>query len=572
VLSIIKINRLEGPIGQMLMTKNFKKILCICLAIITIVGVMAGCGDGVKKTEPTVSPGEQLFADTYERNDLITENLTYSIDYITSTSSYSTNMEIVSLFDHTKVQVDGWDPITMGISTMGEIVSIVNKANDAAGETKPYTYTVTIGKSNKAVPGEYQPTLLIDPNKNNILFFDVAKYGIPYVRFEFMAVNYLYNTKITQESDWVVNGMGSAYVPAPSKKNEAAPDYRDVDGRNKAAKQNIVLSGDIALGGDGFTWDSLMTMCNALQLTEGSREHGFIQSSDKDFTYYTITWSANPYEIYGADTFTNETVVFPQTRLVATFDPLTQTCLNWTVDTYSSPLIYKKRVHDVTEPIKVNVKEYQVDIKNYEAMRETIRTWIINNSEKVTMQKCILDTSLNVVGDIASATPNNSQLGFDDTKYHFVKVKDESSRQKVSIYISDYHWRMAQSIQNKDDREKYINENSEDWIIAYRVLDKKGNDLGLFIDGEPFLQETYGDSYYVVHYGYDNGTYKDLSILSYESANKLLMLYTKTYRLNAEQNAQIQTICGEEGLMAVKTYVDQLFAEAEKEQENKASA
>ena len=125
-------------------------------------------------------------------------------------------------------------------------------------------------------------------------------------------------------SDWVITAIQAADVSEymyekveGSKKKqlkEKIPEFIDVDGLNKAAKQNMFMNGNISFGGGNFNWESLMKFCKALGLVEGSKKHGFTQSSDKQFTYYTIYFAANPFEKEDVNVY-DDTVQIPWIKM-----------------------------------------------------------------------------------------------------------------------------------------------------------------------------------------------------------------------------------------------------------------
>jgi hypothetical protein len=602
------------------MKLKLKKILCLSLVLALTVPFFTGC---VEEEEPlpVIIPEQQIFNDKYERNSEITDNLTYKYDYITTKSTYNNgNMEVLALFNHMKVQVDSWDCITVGSTTMGELIATIDKANENYVKTKtdaviaerqaaidkeyeeakakaeakgktydkpkkeartddiyfeaPYTYTVTVGTNNKAVPGEYKPTLLVDPSKNKAMLIIVSKYGIPYVGFDFYSVNDLYNTKITQESDWILNGIGAAYVgDMVDETTGTAPDYVDADGRNKAAKQNIYMSGNIAFGGEGFTWESLMILCDALQLVEGNRVHGFKQSSDENFTYYTIQLCANPFELLKDGESYGDFVAVPVIQLIATFDPLSQVCLNWTLSTFSTPLKYNKRNHELSDPTDVNIHQYQVDTNNYEGMRNTIQKWIEENSASKKTVYYAFDKDGKVFGTVNTGIKNVTiEPIINGENYICVSYDERLGGSVEGKYIKVTDMTHAESLEDPTQAQEYIDKNTHTLIIRCCALNDKDEILGYVEDDMKTLYDTKdGIVYHIAQSNKTSNGYQDVLVLTEENVSQLIMLYTKTYKLDADQNIELQSIANEKGIPALKEHIDEMFAEAEAEQNNNAT-
>lgn len=595
--------------------KKVIRILCMTLAISMLIPTLAGC-KSKKNSEKVTTPEELIMNESFERNEDITKFMTFRLDYMTNEKKTFNSTEVVNLFEHMKIQVDGWDSVVVGISTMKDVAAAVDKANEeyvksktdavikerqaqideeyardkAAAEAKgktytkekkvvqtddihfdnPYSYTVTIGTSTKTTPSEYEPTRLVDPKKNKTIYFDVSKYGIPYVRFYFTSVNYLYNYSITQESDWIMNGVHAADVSNYKTSSKEAPtDFVDVDGLNKAAKKNIVMSGGIAFGGEGFTWDSLMVLCDALQLQENGRKHGFSKSSDQYFTYYTIYLYSDPFEYNEKYIYSNQ-IYIPITKLVATFDPLSQICVNWKIDTYSSaPGSFKDRTHDLTPSIDVNVHEYLVDTNDYAGMRKTINDWISANAEKTTTSYCAIDTINDKMFGIVSTGRTNATVEpiIDGVKYQCLSfyVNGDGSINGDYISVDD-----ALTADGMEDTEanQYIESHKKKLRIAAYVLDSNKKIIGQVTDD---LVSLYNTSFMckIVSYEKTDSGYKNVKIIKDELADELLLLYSKTYMLNDEQNGAMQSKYYDGGFIAVREYIDDLFGEAEEAQKNK---
>ena len=263
-----------------------KRLIALLLVVASLATMLTGCMEA-EITAPLIVPEQQIFDDKYERNEDITEFLTFRYDYLRDVEEYAgQEREVIALYDHMHVQVDNWESVIVGKTTMGEIVKIIDGVNEnyvtgktnaliaerqaaidaayeeakAAAEAKgkeytkekkeprtddihfdnPYTYSLVKGdvyNQDNNIVEEYQSTLLLDPLTYGTLYLDVVKYGIPYVRFEFRQAKPIYNYKITQEADWVLNGVQAADVSAYATVTETeegevyeAPDFVDVDG------------------------------------------------------------------------------------------------------------------------------------------------------------------------------------------------------------------------------------------------------------------------------------------------------------------------------------------------------
>ena len=609
------------------MKNKLIRITSLVLVVITVLSLFAGCGKKEPEIAPLV-PEKQIFEDSYTQNNDISEFVSYATDYITNDNSQIGNMVVYNLFDLMSVQVDDWDSIIVGKTTMGELVKIIDDSNEnyvkaktqeiinqrqavidkeyeeakAEAEKKgkeykkekkkvrtddihfdnPYTYTITIGTGKKVVPEEYRPTFLVDPAKCKNISFDVTKYGIPYVHFDFHVLNYWYNTRITQESDWVLNGVKAADVTeyvlgdAKTQKKNAKngvevpiPEYFDSDGLNKAAKKNMVMSGDIRFSGEGFNWESLMILCNALNLGEKDKKQGFKQSSDDKFAYYTITLCTNP-ENTNERAFSEEQVTFPMIKLIATFDKLTQECLNWTIDTYSTPVTrITGKNHDVVRNKKVNIRDFQVDTNNYAGMRKSINTWIDEHSVGK-MHYCAFDTTKadnkkhGYIGIVNTGLTNvELEPVINDVQYICLTSKREGD-----IVVGEF-------IKKEDnDKAATLGDKGAAYIESHKLSLKiqaaivKDDELIAHVtnDNKTLTGIDEKTVYQVARFEKDGIEYKDVAILNSDNTYKLLMFYITTYELTSEQTEEMKVVFNEKGLVGVRAYVDELFAEAEAEQ------
>lgn len=612
-----------------IMLKKLTRPICLLLAIMLMLSCFAGCSDKEAVEVPVLVPEEQLFADEYEVNEDITNHMSYYIDYIRNlkmNGSYGKNLKVVKMFNMFKVQVDDWSSVVVGKTTMGEITNIINIQNDAYVKNKtqaiiderqalidkeyneakakaeaagkeynkakkevrtddikfdtPYEYKVLIGEKKDTVAQDYEATRLIDPSKFKVIFLDVSKYGIPYVRFEFRRVNGVCNQKITQESDWILNGVYAADVSAYGMSEdgktpiENPPSFVDVDGRNKAAKKNIVMTGNIAFGGDGFTWDSLMLLCEALELEEGANEHGFKQTSDENFTYYTIVLGTNMFE--SDDSLLDESkMIMPYTRLVATFDPLTQVCLNWTIDCNERTENYTKKTHELTQKINVNVREYQLDTTDYEGMRNTIKNWIADHSYNKSSGYVAVELTKNgqeeTVGLVETGLKNlHIEPVINGVKYQTITIDEDDMGNRVGQFISLEDLETAYAMEKSEDMEKHIEKCTKTFIIRNCALSESGEILGAIVPGSNILHyaPNQTETYYIVEYEMVEGAMSNVKVLTYTQIEELLYMYAKTYRLTTPQYEEMVNVYNAHGIEDARQYITDLFAAAEQAQKD----
>ena len=558
-------------------------------------------------------PVDQMIDEFYDRNELITNEIVYNLDHVTSTKPNSTALDVVQLFDHIKIQVDGWQCVTLGVSTMAEIVDIIDKANEdyvlsktneviaerqaaidaeyeeavrAAAEKgkvydkpkkevrtddihfdNPYRYVVKFGGRTKDEK-EYQPTLLVNPSSTKLLCLSVYKYGIPYVVFDFQAGDGRYVSEITPESEWVMNGVEAESLKklVSSKKGDEAEKIKklmDIDDRNKIAKQNIYISGDIALSGRGFTWDSLLSLCNALNLEEGGSYNSFKQSSDKSFMYYTIVLATNVFN-EAPELFDEVKLTIPCVKLVATFDPESQVCINWTLEAYSKKQTFSNKYHALEDVVNVDVREHTVDTNDYVAMRQTIKEWIAQNALKTSTAYIAIDENKGKVFGTVSDGAHNATIEvlIDGTIYKCLEYSVNYDESIVGVYISDEDLAEADRMENSNEAAAHVAKHSKKLRIACCVLNKSDDILGNVAENYSVLLNA-EDWYHIAGYDHSATGFNNVQILTTESAEKLLTIYAKTYRLTTAQNETIRIVFETQGLMGVEDYINNLFSKAE---------
>lgn len=628
------------------MRKNIQRIICLALVFVSCISVFTGCsGTG---DIPTLVPDTQIMEDKYELNPKISNEMTYVIDYITDPpSSYSlnTNIDSMTVFNHMELQVDEWEVFTIGKSTLGDVEQIIKNANvkyvtdntnaviakrqaeidaeyeeakakaEAKGKTydkpkkevrtddihfdEPYSYTISLMTTNtsKLPPAEeYKPTFLVDPTVNPEMYFDVAKYGIPYVRITCKAVTNVYNTGIAQESDWVITKVQAADISALMNEDGSTKDYIDADGLNKAAKQNIVMSGNINFSGQGFTWDSLRILCNALGLTinqnswSSTNNNSFQQSSDDKFTYYTISLYANPYQwdnrfegekhetvIETTDFNGNITtttvegiltdgVYIPVIQLVATFDKLTQVCLNWTIDMSTAPRQLSSKIHNMSDDINVNVHEYQVDTNDYAGMRETIQNWIDSNSKTWYANYVVIGDNKKkpIEGTVTSGITNiEHEIEVDGVMYVCISCENRGQGIWFGTFMSQEDNVQIDNFETEEERQKFINSKKKEWTIKQCIVDADKNMISDEYNSTTLDVHWDEMKYYIADTKTDAVGNVTLKAIPEDTVNTFMVLMSKTYKLNEVETKTIRDLFDKGGILAVRNYVYNLFKDAE---------
>jgi hypothetical protein len=596
---------------------KIKKILCLILSIVVFVPLCTGCFSEGEVVE--VVGEQQMMKDEYIPNSQITNYIPYWVDYVINLGV--DDIEVATMYDFFDIQVDDWDCVTIGVTTMKELVSAIERSNrnyimrktaeiietrqdeidreyaqnakeaekDGKEYTKkkklvriddiaiasPYAYTIKFGEGEEAEPVEYQPTLLVDPSTYNMLYLDVTKYGIPYVRFEF-ANNEIVNSRITQEADWVVNGAqaaslaGTVYLEGSEEDGySTAYDFVDVDGRNKAAKKNVRMSGNVALGGEGFTWDSLMKLCQALQLEDYAEdyvdENYFHQTSDANFTYYTLMLNTNPFAANPKLPKIGE-IDYQITRLIATFDPLSQVCVNWALDTYTETGYVNGDEHKLNNPKRVNVHEYQVDTRDYVGMRNTISAWIDANALPTVTAYCAFDSKDKLFGVVDSGITNVTLSPIINGVEYDCLDYDIDGDIITGKYISVADHDAALMCETEEEINKFIDEKTVTLKIGCYIIYDGNKVVSAFNENikDIFWDET---SYFVASYAGDSGSgYRNVRLLDETGATQLMVLYLQTYELDDSQYDQLKVVKEEKGLIAIGQTVNQWFKEAEEDQ------
>ena len=443
----------------------------------------------------------------------------------------------------------------------------------------PYSYYLaypnTDGKTKAQYPysfTNYEERKLIDPSKNSVLYLFIYKYDVPYVQCVFESVTgkgssfssnsivKLYNNYIDQECDWVLTAIAPAdctfLVDQELVWTEGytLPPYVDMDWRSKGAKSNMVTNGNIQFGGQGFTWDSLMTLCYQLKLTmnEGkvstskndvtnNKVCTYTQTSDNVFTYYTIYLPINQFFKQKS-----KELVCPIATITVTFDRLTNNCVNWYIDYgRDSHCFPAETVHDIGSMFEIDVRNYKIDTTNYESMLATVDTWVKQNRANVDFGYFLVDSNGIVVGKIAEGLKNYRQeVVVGDTLYYCVKPPESASSMSAYYLSKTEHEKL---VANNATQEEIIAASKQYFIICMAVTtDEKGNatPLGYFNNTGMLVDAKQNPSGYYIHsIDYDAQTgYKNAVIIDQDVYDNLLTMYIRTFKLSSDVKENLDTL------------------------------
>jgi hypothetical protein len=320
-----------------------------------------------------------------------------------------------------------------------------------------------------------------------------------------------------------------------------------------------------------------MKFCKARGLVEGSKKHGFTQSSDKQFTYYTIYFAANPFEKEDVNVYDDE-VQIPWIKLLATFDPLSQVCVNWTIDMTTSPTSLKNKVHTLSSAFKVNVKDYQVDTNDYEGMRQDIAKWVDSHKSTYKVAYCAQENNAEnntIFGIVDTGNKNTSvEIVIDGKTYITYSGGEWVNGGCFGYYIEAEKIMEAEAQTSQAESEKIIDKNKKALTIGCYIIDASNNIVCKFDPSMHIFTTANGTPIYIVSYEETDSGYRNAKLLDADTADQLITLYAKTYRLDETQVETMYTKFNAGGLPGVKQYVDDLFAEAEaaqKEQQENMS-
>ena len=453
---------------------------------------------------------------------------------------------------------------------------------------------------------EYQGKKLIDPLVDKVLYLFIYKYDVPYVQCVFESISgaptytgtnneetkvKLYNNLIDQEEDWVLTAISPAdctflvdqeLVTQPGYQ---LPSYVDADWRSKGAKNNMVTNGNIKFGGEGFTWDSLMTLCNTLELTmkekggkswrakttliSNERACTYEQTSDAQFTYYTIYLPIN--QMFKQK---NGDMVLPISTIKVTFDKLTNLCVNWTIDYgrfyHSFPVDIK---HQPGDRIPINVRKHQIDTTKYGDMLQTVNDWVVENQTIANFGYYLVDSTGVVIGKIDNGLKNYQvEISVEGVKYYCTKPPMSLSEMKA-YYISQSEKDKLTEQGNADNPEALANTEKLYYIMCMAVeTDDKGNSypIGYFNNTGALVDASNAPSgYYIFSIEYDaSAGYKNAVIIDQEVFNNLQEMYIRTFRLSPAMQDNLESLYLENDPWRMNQYMTKYTEENLKRQQS----
>ena len=160
-------------------------------------------------------------------------------------------------------------------------------------EESPYSFYL---KLDDGETRSYAPIYLISSEQIGKETVLVYKHGIPYIQFNFSNY-YQKNRGIRQESALIITGVEMLAT---------TEEYADKDGFNKAAKKNTWVNGGLSFSGDGLEYTTMPNYFESLGLPEGD---GYRLASE----YFTRTDNEKFYycaNLYGREPVYTDTMMF----------------------------------------------------------------------------------------------------------------------------------------------------------------------------------------------------------------------------------------------------------------------
>lgn len=480
----------------------------------------------------------------------------------------------------------------------------------------PYRYMLAYpnpdNKTNEQFPYIFEDYLgknLIDPLVNKTLYLFIYKYDVPYVQCTFQNVEgkltynsynsvsstanatvdstvRLFNDLIEQEQDWQLTAIAPAdctflvdqeLVVTPEY---TLPTYVDEDWRSKGAKNNMVTNGNIKFGGEGFTWDSLMTLCNALELSmldkdgktwrakttyiTNERANIYEQISDEKFTYYIINLPINYFF-----TQKNGDQVIPIANIIVTFNKATNLCVNWSIDYgqyYHCFPSFAKNTPD--QRISVNVRTHQIDTTDYRGMLTTVDDWVKQNQTEADFGYYFVDSTGVVIGKIETGLQDyQSEVTVNGERYICTKPPMKLSDMQAQ-YISQSSYDKLTRDGATPSEEDVLNASQLYYIMCMAVeKDEKGRayPLGYFNNSGVLVNELSEPSGYYIHsvdYNANTG-YSNAVIIDQEVFDKLFEMYARTFRLSLTMQDRLGTLYEQNDPLQMYKYMTKYVEENE---------
>lgn len=558
---------------------------------------------------------EQILQDKYGVSKQISNEITYTPYYYHKTDK---KIDIVNSYDPFKIQLDCMPILTIGRSTMGDVVAAVDEANkitvdtiveeiraerqaaldeeyekakaeaEAKGKTytkdrgvadvagirekyvTPYSYKVSLTKINnnnnnqKVNFLDYEASYLVDPSKNPTIYLIVYKYSIPYAQFEFSKMPNMLNFAILQEADWRLTAVEAADCSyMVDKKTGTKPVYVGDDGKC-IAKSNLLMSGNIRFSGEGFAWSNTEIVMRALQLVDASLPDNsnsvtsYSWSSDDLYSYYTIKLPTNMF--FSAEG--GKRLYQPVMTLIATFDRHNQKCINWRIDLSLKYLTYETRLTlEKGDAKSVNIRDYKVDTVDYQKMQDAIVEWVNANNLEIDITEqgyyLVNDNGL-VVGRL--------DTGLRNVYYDFtIEGKEYQCLEKLqdgrASYISTEDLNKAPTDETRDE---YITNHSFVGTPTYLLMskDSKGKAMALAAIDENLNAINMTESsqnYYVFSYEYSmEEGYSNIVLIDQPIYDKLSDMYITTYNLTDDEQTALLLAAEQKQAVGMKEYIQSI--------------
>lgn len=426
---------------------------------------------------------------------------------------------------------------------------------------------------------DYDAPRLIDPDVTNTLYLFIMKYDVPYVQCTFQCVEgdmtyrpngqmneqkiqvKMFNNLIDQEKDWVLTRISAADCTfLVDQQTYYVPPYVDVDWNSKGAKNNMVTNGNIRFGGEGFDWDSLMTLCKALGLVmydvkatynwrgttaqvSNAKASSYLQHSDNSFTYYTIYLPINKFYKQ-----TNGDYAIPIATITVTFNKKTNACINWDIDYGQWYHVFPKAtVHAPGEVYQVNVRSHQLDTADYYGMLKTVDDWINANKTQAEFGYYLVNKDGVVLGKIDNGLSNYQiELSVNGEKYYCTQPPADLSSMQ-GHYITQAE-KDALTAEGKEDSATDIAAVSKLYYIMCMAVGTTAQGqsvpLGYFNNTGVLVNDKKESSGYYIHsVDYDpQSGYKNAVIIGQEVYDLLLQMYIRTFKFSLEMEYNMETL------------------------------
>ena len=586
----------------------------LVLIILLVVGSALGGGNNENEDIRVVKlpAEEQILKDSYRTSKQITDNLTYTPYFINNSNS---DMSIINAFEPFKIQVDCMNIMTLGKTTMSEIVKSIDDANKITVDTiveeiraerqkaideeyeaekkaaeekgksfnkekrkasvddlnyvTPYTYKVRFPDSNSDSENmytDYNASYLLNPSQNNVVYLVLFKYNIPYVQFEFQTIEGIFNSDIRQEGDWKLTAIEAADCSyLVSEDSETRPAYVGEDLKCNA-KNNIVISGNIQFSGDGFAWANTEIVTDKLHLanknveTDSKDYSSYEWQSDEKYAYYIIKVATDMFFLSN----NSDEYYQPIAKLTATFNRNTQICFNWRLEIDQNMNTINREYNvDLTSnhgtPISVNIKDYKVDTQDYNAMQENVDNWINENGtvEVGSQGYYLVDYKNNgkIIGKLDQGLFNvYSEVSINGEKYICVEKTDDGSGKYLK---QDDYDKMPKETKESN---AYIDKNA---IIAkpnYLFIDEDDNAFAALDDINVVkLLDNDKNDYYVYSYDYNEEQgYSKVILIDKPVYEKLPEVYQMFYGLNEQEFQELTAASEDRNAIGMKEYIQKL--------------